>query len=163
MPGYEIVSATPDHVLELAENMRQADVDECWAAGRLRPFQAVSMSVLASRDTKVGLVDGRVACMWGVATVAFTDDSGQPWLLATDLLRRHKKSFLHESKVWMDAYKARYNLLVNVVDDRNKDAIRWIKWLGFDLGEPMAYGPDRMPFRRFIWERKHVDSSESRY
>ena len=37
MTDYQIIKATADHAFYVAVTMRQADVDEVWAANRLTP------------------------------------------------------------------------------------------------------------------------------
>jgi hypothetical protein len=37
-------------------------------------------------------------------------------------------------------------VLENFIDARYEAAVRWAKWLGFDVGAPVPYGPAGMPF-----------------
>lgn len=155
-PLVQIMRTTAAHVGELSATMRQADAREVWAAGRHTPEQAVKLSVLASRKAMSGLVDGKVACIFGIASPTLLSDVGQPWLLGSDLVEQHAKRFLRLSRGWFEQQKGQYFALANLVDARNDKAIRWLKWLGFSLDEPVLFGPDQLPFRPFHWRRSDV-------
>ena len=44
--------------------------------------------------------------------------------------------------------------LETVVDCRNKTAISWLQWLGFELGETLITGEKALPYLIFRMERK---------
>jgi hypothetical protein len=44
---------------------------------------------------------------------------------------------------------ADYPVLRNYVDQRNTVSIRWLRWLGFRMGEPAVMGAARVPFVPF--------------
>lgn len=146
---YKVVMATQEHVKYLAEHMRQRDIDEVWASSRRTPEEAISLSMLGSRDTMSGLADGRVVCMFGVADHSFMGDSGAPWLLATDEVNKHAKAFLRLNKVYIDYIKGEYRILRNYVDARNVEAIRWLEWLGFNILPALPIGADGLLFHPF--------------
>ena len=85
---YEIVPATEEHILELAQTMRKADVDEVWAACHFTPAQALEVSVATSTEPKTGLANGRVLCMFGVSVPTLLSDVGVPWLLGAEEIGR---------------------------------------------------------------------------
>jgi hypothetical protein len=43
-----------------------------------------------------------------------------------------------------------YDILVNYVDNRYEAAIRWLRVLGFWVGEPEVYGTSGELFRPFV-------------
>jgi hypothetical protein len=49
-----------------------------------------------------------------------------------------------------------YQLLANHVALDNVAAQRWLEWLGFELTDPIAFGPDRVLFRPFSWSAPDV-------
>jgi hypothetical protein len=151
MAHYEVVNTTAEHVAQLAVTMCDEDVNECWAAGHLSPQEALEMSVAMSRDTLTGMADGKVVCIFGVGQWSALAFAGSPWFLGTAELPKHAKVFLRGSQHWFEEIKKMYPYLENYVDIRHHRAIRWLKWLGFQVDAPIPHGPDRMPFHKFSW------------
>lgn len=149
---YEVVPATLTLAMKVAANLREADVAEVWAAGRVTPDQAMLTSLEVSKDPQVGLADERPVCVFGVGEWSVLSLKGIPWLLATDELPSHARHFLRESKNYMREVKTRYRLLENYVDARNVQAVKWLRWLEFTMEPAKPFGPDRLPFHRFHWE-----------
>lgn len=150
---YAIVPATLDHVLAMAPQLRQADIDELTAAGNDDPVKALVQSFRMSTMSWAGLVieDGveHVACIFGVAPLNLLGGKGVPWLLGTDLIERHGMAFLRRNRKFIPIMMTLYNHLENHVDARNTVAIAWLKWLGFAFDDPVPYGPRQVPFLRF--------------
>lgn len=147
---YSVSAATEADAHELAPKLRTADVQEIWAAARRTPLDALLSAVHMSGETALsGRVDGRVACMWGVAPASFLSDVYRPWLLASDEIVPHARTFLRLNRDWMIWASTEYPILENYVDARNEVSIRWLRWLGFDILPPEPMGPDRVPFHRF--------------
>ncbi len=154
---YEIREATIEDAHELAPKVRQADLDEIEAASGMlgeAPLEALVKSLTASGSPKTGLIDGEVVCMFGVATNTLLSVRGCPWLLSSDLLIDHAKPFLRRSREYVNSLKEDYMYLCNFVDARNKHAIRWLEWLGFDILPTQAYGPYGIMFHPFEMKRQ---------
>jgi hypothetical protein len=150
----EIVAPTHDDIVELVRTMRQADIDEIWAASMTSPYDALVRSVKVSRDTYAGKMDDEVVCIFGVAPVTVLGTIGIPWMLASDLLPQHSRAFLRANRPYIHEMRNKYSLLINFVDARNTDSVRWLRWLGFDVARfPTTYGPYGLPFFRFEMKR----------
>ncbi len=149
MTKYEVVPATIEHAIIIAEKMRQEDKDELWVAVHLRPFEGVMKLMMGSRDPKVGLVDGEVVCVWGVVRPFVLSDTGYPWMLATPAIFKNPLGILRRIKEQFDLIKERYELLENYGDVRNEHAHRWMKWLGFKRFSAVPWGVEQLPFYRF--------------
>jgi len=133
----EIVPACFEHIAPIAENMREADRQEVWAASRATPKEALEYSFKKSSFRFTGFVDGVPEVMFGVGDVNILGGIGAPWLLGTDGAIKNGFLFLCQSCKWRDEIRARYAILSNFVDSRNKISVRWLKWLGFELKEPV--------------------------
>jgi len=156
MIEYEVVPARFEHAVDLANNMAEADRQELYAVGAHSPLQGILSSVAVSRDATSGLADGRVVCMFGIATATALSFVGVPWMLGAEELPQHARRFLRLNKAYMEAVKEEYSELANFVDARNKRSIRWLEWLGFDFDKAVDFGPYGLPFHRFHWEVGHV-------
>ena len=94
--------------------------------------------------------------MFGVGK-APVDGMGFPWLLGTDEITKYSKPFLRESRAFVSTIRKHYTLLVNWVSGENKEAVRWLKWLGFtfETEENYLVDPD-VPFYQFYMYGKEL-------
>lgn len=75
--------------------------------------------------------------------------TGVPWMVTTDHVVRDARAFLRGSRAVLMEMLQRHQLLVNYVDARNVNAIRWLAWLGFTIGNAVPYGVQGLPFHKF--------------
>ena len=153
MMEYEIADTTQAHVDELAKTMRVEDIAEVWAAAHYTPAEALAMSIRHSEEVYTGLVDNRVLCIFGMARRTWISELGIPWLLASDLLPDHARRFLKGSREAFEHMKRGVPAMRNHVDVRNAQSIRWLKWLGFKIENPVPFGPDQVLFHPFTWKQ----------
>lgn len=148
-----IVPALPCHAELIAENVREADRRELWAAACKTPADVMNQALDRSVLAWTGFIDGNPVCMFGVTPGAPLSGCGIPWMVGTKHLDRYATLFLRRCRPVVEEMLDGYDLLHNYVDNRNVRAIHWLKWLGFTMGEPEPYGPFRMPFRAFEMRR----------
>ena len=149
MAKYKVISTTEEHILELSQTMRKDDIAEVWAGWHKTPLEALRISAEYTKQSWTGLADDRVVCMFGIAQPSILSYVGAPWLLGSEELPKHFRTFLRGNKIYIKAIKKEFELLENYVDTRNTTAIRWLKWLGFELSSPEPYGVERRTFRKF--------------
>ncbi len=133
----EIVPARAAHILTIARRMRQADRDEVFAASGYTPAEALIYSLRRSSIAYTALIDGKPEVMFGAADLNILAGIGVPWLLGTDAIDKHYVAFLRRSVWWRGQLSKRYPVMRNFVDDRNRAAKRWLRWLGFTLSDPV--------------------------
>lgn len=141
--------ATLEDILELAPRVRQADADEMRASHGLNPMEGLTQSLALSTHAWAGKLDGRVVCVFGVAPATVLTGDGMPWFVASDDIARHQILFLRFCKPVVHEMLRMYPRLFNWVDARNRKAIRWLKWLGFELHPAKPWGYTQMPFHKF--------------
>lgn len=126
---------TDKDIMDLAANMRQADIDELQVVCGLPPDQAIVESVQASDPEllRAYLADDQLVCITGCSPV--DEQHARPWLLATDLLDGFYYRLQRETLGILDLMRAKYAYLSNVVDPNNTMTIEWLKSLGFTMGE----------------------------
>lgn len=149
MVKYETVKTTHEHVVELAQTMRQADIEEAWAGWHLTPLEALEYMFKITKDMRTWLIDGEVGCIFGTVPPVALSSKGVPWMLTSEIFPHHFMHFCRGSVHYLEEMKEEFEFLENYVDARNKDAIRWLKWLGFEFDNPAPFGRDQMPFMRF--------------
>lgn len=158
MTEYALEPTTREHIEIVAANMREADRLEIWATAHHTPLQALTVSASATEYPLTGLADGEPRCIFGIAKSSLLSRDGSPWLLGHEYLPQHAKAFLRMSRAWVEEERMLYRNLVNYVDARNDQSIRWIKWLGFELEEAKPYGVDKIPFHKFTWTRPEEET-----
>lgn len=133
--------------------MRADDIAEVAASSGRSPQEALAFSLRKSSIARTAVINGRPELMFGVGDINVLTRIGAPWLLGTDAVTEHYVAFLRGSVDWRDQLLGRYDLLINAVDDRNSASKRWLRWLGFKLGEPLPIGRDGTLFRVFELRR----------
>ncbi|MSR15352.1 MAG: hypothetical protein EXR86_12470 [Gammaproteobacteria bacterium] len=151
MAVYEVIDAAPDHIEQIAANMRQVDIDECWAQSGTTVREGLRTSLKLSTTARVVCVDGTPGAMFGV--LDHREHGGQLWMVGTNLIATHKRACLECSRREIAEFRTVYDKLWNYIDARNVHAIRWLRWLGFTLSEPVEHGPFLKPFHLFYWFR----------
>jgi hypothetical protein len=145
----EIVPATLEHARYVAANLREADREEVMASTGWSPERALAESLSSSSNAWTGLADDAPVCIFGVAGETLLSRTGFPWMLGTDGVATYQRQFLRRNRPLVQIMLSMFPYLVNYVDQRNTVAIRWLKWLGFKMGEPEPYGVQGLPFLRF--------------
>lgn len=144
------------HVAEILPKIRPADVLETHAASGQSVASLLPVSVMMSRAAWAGLIDGEVACIFGVAGASLLSTVGYPWLIGTPAIEMHAKAFLRRCRPMVRQMLELYPTLVNYVDVRNIKAVEWLRWLGFKIHEPEPFGISGLPFNRFTMGDAHV-------
>lgn len=142
--------ATIEDAICVALNVREADRLEIWASDQLTPVAALVRAYNRSAACFCLVVDGEIACIYGVAPLSTLTGTASPWMIGTDLIKKNQFTFLRKCKKSVLDMVRPYSTLTNYVDSRNKLSIRWLKWLGFNVNaRPEPYGAMGMLFHRF--------------
>lgn len=145
----EIVKAKHSHIWHIAKNLRQSDQDELRATNDDDFVRVITRAIKESTLCWTALVDGKPSVIFGVANASILGQMGVPWLLATDDARKIRRSFLIESKPYIERMLEQFPYLRNYVDVRNEPSIRWLKWLGFEIMDPIEFGVNKELFHPF--------------
>jgi hypothetical protein len=148
-----IVEARVAHIPAIAARVRPEDEAELWAFACLSPTHVMLQSLNLSIFARTGFIDEKPVCMFGVVRSSYLGRSGRPWMVGTDLLDKYSNIFLRRCGSEVRDMLSQCNRLENYVDARNKKAILWLRWLGFQFGEPQPMGPFNLPFIKFSMER----------
>lgn len=153
MNNIKFVKPTLEMVKVIAANMRQADVDEVWASNHHTPIEALVKGWGLSDYASVAVCDDEPFAMIGLVKRDILTGSGVVWLLGSNAAFKYRREFLTRSASMINEMLTICPRLCNMVHGRNKDSIRWLKWLGFTIEEPVEHGPDNELFHRFHLER----------
>ena len=137
----------------IAPNLREADMEELRIAGTETATYYLASGYEESEVCNTIVLDGVPSAMFGIAR---TDWGGVPWLLSTSDFKCVRFSFLKQSKKWLDDIAPSYGLLKNIVHDQNTVAIRWLKFLGFELTQKIPIEKDNKLYYFWEFERRDV-------
>ncbi len=134
-----MVAANDDDVRELAPLLRAEDRAEVLALG-VDPVDGLLQSIAGAQEAWTYRADRQIICMAGIAPLSLVGRVGVPWLLGSALVLQHRRTFMMETRRMVAYWLTRFDVLRNVVDARYEAAIRWLRWLGFKIGEPFPLG-----------------------
>lgn len=148
MKTLKIRKSIQSDILPIAVNMRGADAKEAWDSNLYSPYKALYKGMRAKGNSWTILVNGIPIGMVGVAEGTLLCDKGKPWLLGTIALVEDKRLFIKVSKIVLANLSEGFRFLENYVSVENKCSIRWLKALGFTIGEEIE-GLNGVTFKRF--------------
>ncbi len=166
-----LVLATNDirewHITELCRRMRRSDREEVEAGCGLPIEQVVRYSIATATDGGVVFwkpsraevrpiweYQAGLVCIFGVGPVAGEERNGIPWLLGTEELDRHPKQLLRSAGRVLKTMQRNYDRLHNYVHAKNDKSIRFLRHMGFAIGEPERWGVTGELFCEFSWSNK---------
>lgn len=151
----------------IAEHLRKSDRREIADAQPQDPYTVLMQSIKASgaRVAVYRLPVKRVVlsadakmpwepvAVFGMAPWPGLPHKGIPWLLATERFNERGIHVLRFARRMLGALTTGYTAMENTVHAENKDAIRFLRWLGFTVEEPTPWGYKDKLFCRFHAER----------
>lgn len=147
----KLVESTYDHVHELAQTMRQKDKIECVRFG-CQPDKALFYSFKNAVIRRTGLVNNRVAAMWGVVGTPLSFN-GTPYLLTSPEIEKIPAlTFARIYKKEVEAMAKVFPILENYVDFEYKEAIKLLKIVGFEIDTLNCYTNSGHKFYRFTYQ-----------
>jgi len=143
----KFVKPTEDHILDLGQNMREDDQQECAAAGHLDPHAAVRASIDASAECWACTVDGRVLAIFGLTVQAALERKASLWLLTSTLVDRKPKLFVSLARKALASMRRAWPILSVGIDAHHATALRFASRFGFSPGWTYAHPDTGEPFR----------------
>lgn len=138
--------ATLEHARQLASCMREGDVQEVRASGDQSPFEALKFSLEKSKCACALFADDKILCIWGVVEKDGYPGVASPWILSSVHVDTFPILFYKESVRIIAGLRARYRVIVNMIDARYEKSVKFYRKLGFDISDPVPYGIFGLPF-----------------
>ncbi len=145
----EIRKCTGRDIKAMKGKLRKEDCVELEKATGGSPYKALVLSYRFSEKSWVGIVDGEIACAWGVSKQSLLGNRGTIWLLSTDVMGSIPLQAAIHTKRELKKIEKDYGYLENYVDATYVKCIRWLKWLGFTIEEPKPWGRKKELFCHF--------------
>jgi hypothetical protein len=96
-----------------------------------------------STDVRQGMLNGKIACAWGLIPPTLLSDTAYLWLLTTDIVAEHKFLFIRNSQRYIEEALKIYPTIIGDVIGDNRSARKWLEWLGAEFGATVL---GRTPF-----------------
>lgn len=132
-----IEPATLEHARRI--ELRAGDAAEIAALG-LAPEEALARSLARSVSADAYLADGEVAALTGVALQPLLGGTAMPWLITGRAVELHRKAFLRLTRERTHRLLAEHGTLVCQVHADYRQAVLWLRWLGFELAPARPLG-----------------------
>jgi hypothetical protein len=148
----EFGPASPAQLDDLVAELRAADRAELEAAHGSSDIATIVRESVASTVEPLCATDeeGYVLAVFGVAPLGpLLTPVGAPWLLGTDRISRHGATLIRASRDYIAGMAQHFPVMVNFVDARNADSIKYLKAVGFTLDAAEPFGALGLPFHRF--------------
>lgn len=153
MAKLSVIDARHEHILPVACNLREEDLNEITAGSGRHPITAITEAVALSSHSWTLMAGRHPIAMFGVVPLNVMSGIGSPWLLGTSQIEKHKKGFCRLAIRFVKQISKSYPTLINYVDERNQTSKDWLEWLGFEILPPEPYGVSGLPFHRFELRR----------
>ncbi len=147
-----IREATIDDARYIGAHLRDDDRREIEALG-MNPVYATEMSFLGSDEAYTGSVDGVPTMIFGVGGTPLSDEASV-WALGTPLCEKVPLIMVRFGRKAVRSFLQDYPVLTNHCDSRYKKTIKWLKLLGFQVGEPEPYGEKGALFCKLIIQKE---------
>lgn len=133
----EIRETLPGDIWLIEADLRQEEIDELAALG-VTCFECMRLGMMHS-TAYTAFINDEPAGMFGVLS------DGTIWGVFTNAIDRHPLAFLRASRRVIQDLGS----VSNYVDMRNEKAVKWFRWLGFVVDDPVPYGNSGELFHEF--------------
>lgn len=86
----------------------------------------------------LGSKDGLILASWGLVPPTLMSDTAYLWLFTTPHLRGHEFIFIRYSQRAVQEMLSEFSTIVGHTHSNNRQALRWLRWLGAVYGEPQG-------------------------
>lgn len=92
---------------------------------------------------------GDLLALFGAAPFSLMSKTAAPWMVGTNLIRRYPKALTEGAQRFFAMTLQTHPRLLNFVDARNTESVKWLARLGFTVEKPKPHGIADLPFHRF--------------
>lgn len=144
-------------IMIMGDNLRETDKNEIWASHHHTPEEALLLSFNSAISCFTVENKGVPVALFGISPFTLLDNKANIWLLGTDsfdaLIKKNRKEFIRESKIFIGLLLEQYPLLENYVWEGNRASIKWLRLCGAILEESKPYGIEGKLFRYFYFKK----------
>jgi len=143
VPSHSIHPLTKEVAFEVASNLRYEDYREITEGHGIDPVPFLTDDVHKGYQISIQAPNGKTAGIGGV------QDQGVIWLLTTPVIYDYPVSFARVCKQLIKEQQELNPILWNIVDKRNVEHLKLLKFLGFKFIREIKHGPHKLSFIEF--------------
>lgn len=128
----EIIPAQQSHIRDILTCLRAREQEVYSADDAIAHLQR-ALDYCA--EAWSGYIDGQIVCMWGIDRGSMLTNAAYVWLVTAQGINEHPFTFVRHSQIRLEELKRRYSFIHGVVQADNVQSVRWLRWLGFQLGD----------------------------
>jgi len=136
------VDVNEEYLDNVLDNLRDEDKFEMRCEFGPDYKQTIKEFCLSSGHFKI-IIDEKFTPIGLFGCEETTPETAEVCLLVTNEFKKHFKDFLCQAKQYISLWKKQYKILHNLVYKHNKQALKWLKILGFKVTD---YDDMRMHF-----------------
>lgn len=132
----------PDQGAALAGQIHACDAREIYAVSHPSSIEEALREAVSGSTVAWGAYDGSEVpvAVFGVAPPSLLSGFAAPWLLRRADASLYGRAYVRLSRWYRDAMLSEYPILTNWCGAWNQDSIRWLRWLGATVDEPLPVG-----------------------
>jgi hypothetical protein len=145
----QIVLSERWHIPSLAHALRDPDMTEVRRLSGREPIEDIRRGYDRSTYKRTALINGDVAAMWGVIEIEQVPGRGYLWMLTGRPIDSHKRQLLRYAPDELRKLLRRWCVLWGHADVEYAGAIRFLRWIGATVHEPIPLGIDGAMYHPF--------------
>ena len=134
--------------------LREADKKEIQYSHHRTPKQALAKGFAESTLCLTVEVEGHPVGMFGIVPQTILSKTASIWLLGSSEIEKIQKTFLKNSRKFIDLFLSYYPYLENFVSCERKRTLKWLKHIGATIETPKPYGIEGRLFHHFYFRRE---------
>lgn len=129
----EVIRAKKSDVPKMLAVLRERERDALEATPEAVAY--LERALLQCAEAWTGYIDDQIVCMWGIDRGSMLTNSAFIWLVTCQGVDEHSFIFVRHSQKRLEDLKKRYSFIHGIVQADNEQSVRWLRWLGFQLGD----------------------------
>ena len=126
----EVIPGKLKHVFSVVDNLRPYEKE---AFKNTQAKRMLAQAFSESELTFTGLIDNKIACVWGVRATTLINNGATIWLLTTKVVDEHPLVFVRHSQIELKKLEDKFSTLSGYVLTDFHTSVKWLRWLGFSV------------------------------
>ena len=137
---YRFVVAKEEHILGIIANISPDIKKELQLLRDCDVEETIRDCIVNADEAWVALNEEGIICLFGITRPSLLSEKGFPWLITTNLVKKHKKNLLKGARISIKYWLTKYESLENYIPVGLDRLLKWVQWAGFTVYPAEAVG-----------------------